>query len=186
MTLHSGTLIIRGERATQPTSSGLGKQFTSPKKRRSKAKTQTFVQIPGHARKRQRLLEKLALLNRDSDDEEAVDRNVFENSTLEEDPDPPRAMTPEVQPDNASISLTPATLPSATPTMRRILPDHSTERLYSSWKTLVTTLVQGYLTYTAATTGTATQASEKTISSCAMPTCDSKVTSITALYFDQQ
>ncbi|KAH7905408.1 hypothetical protein BJ138DRAFT_1230003, partial [Hygrophoropsis aurantiaca] len=82
------------------------------------------------------------------------------------------------------VSITPAAPPSATPTTRRVLPDYSTERLYTSWKLLVPTLVQGYLTYTAATIGTAVQASEKTISSCATQTCAFKVTSITALYFD--
>ena len=49
-----------GARAALPsTSRGLGQHFTSPKKKRNPRKSQTLVSIPGQAKKRQRLRDRL-------------------------------------------------------------------------------------------------------------------------------
>ncbi|KAH7905365.1 hypothetical protein BJ138DRAFT_1138299 [Hygrophoropsis aurantiaca] len=79
---------------------------------------------------------------------------------------------------------TPNTPTCPTRTQRRILPDNSSLRLYVNWRSLIPTLVQGFLAYTSATTGKALQAPGTTLSSCKLAFCDTKITPITALFFD--
>lgn len=52
----------RTTRGAQPTSSGLGLHFVSPKKSRDVKKTQAFVNIPGVNAKHKRLLDQMATL----------------------------------------------------------------------------------------------------------------------------
>ncbi|KAH7910215.1 hypothetical protein BJ138DRAFT_134402 [Hygrophoropsis aurantiaca] len=189
--MHPIAVIIHGDRAKQPTSTGLDKQFTSPKKRRNKAKTQTYVQITGHSIKRQRLLEKLVQLEKESGDGTPTDNGFFDVSTMEEDR--PGDVTPEVQGDDVQPTQqkdiimgksTPNTPTCPTRTQRRVLPDNSSLRLYVNWRSLIPALVQGFLAYTSATTGKALQAPGTTLSSCKF--CDTKITPITALFFDRK
>ncbi|KAG6877329.1 hypothetical protein C0993_008549 [Termitomyces sp. T159_Od127] len=54
-------------RSQQPTTSGLGKQFTSPLKRRDKAKTNTYVQYMGRKQEIAKLKSKIDAMKRQAE-----------------------------------------------------------------------------------------------------------------------
>ncbi|KAG2737671.1 hypothetical protein P692DRAFT_201672633, partial [Suillus brevipes Sb2] len=67
---------------------------------------------------------------------------------------------------------------------RRIWPDRSTQTLYNSWSTLIPTLVEAQLQYSARTHGKPLEKIQKVISACSTLTCASKRTSLVCLFLD--
>ncbi|KAG2098941.1 uncharacterized protein F5147DRAFT_549033, partial [Suillus discolor] len=62
-------------------------------------------------------------------------------------------------------------------------PDLTSTRLYNSWKTLIPTLVEAQLDYTARTLGAPLERTPKVLSLCSSHTCAQKCTSLTCIFF---
>ncbi|KAG1901127.1 uncharacterized protein F5891DRAFT_911525, partial [Suillus fuscotomentosus] len=63
-------------------------------------------------------------------------------------------------------------------------PDRSTQTLYSSWSTLIPTLIRAQLQYSARTHGKPLEKIQKVISACGTLQCASKQTSLLCLFLD--
>ncbi|KAG2082068.1 uncharacterized protein F5147DRAFT_535822, partial [Suillus discolor] len=64
------------------------------------------------------------------------------------------------------------------------LPDKSAESLYSSWSTLIPTLVDAQIKYSTRTHSKPFQNPHEVISACATSQCTPKQTSLICLFFD--
>jgi hypothetical protein len=165
------------DRRQLPTSSGLGTHFSSPLKARDKRKTATFVRIPGHAKKRQRLLEKMASLLR-GDTDPAPEATIPDHVPIPDigveddwvDDGPVKVDEPEIEPVKMK---------------NRILPDDAAIRLYTSWKSLIPTLITPLLQYINVSIGQPIQFAFQVTSGCVRD-CHVKETPILCLYFDRK
>ncbi|KAG1786214.1 uncharacterized protein HD556DRAFT_1449950 [Suillus plorans] len=146
MAPHAGTC------AAQPgMSSGLGTHCSSPRKLRDKRKTQVLVEVPGQKAKQRQLLTKMASLLAGSvkpkETSPVLAEMEADTAVLEENAN--EAWEDILEPhDNCSPQ--PASQSTAS---RRTQPDLTSTRLYDSWKTLIPTLVETQLDYTARTLG---------------------------------
>ncbi|KAG2139317.1 hypothetical protein DEU56DRAFT_735682 [Suillus clintonianus] len=82
-----------------------------------------------------------------------------------------------------SSSDRPVNLESS-PHKRRILPDKSTDTLYTNWHRLIPTLVDPQLQYYARTLGQALERTQDVISACGTLSCAQKRTNLLCLFFD--
>jgi len=136
-------------RRDQPITAGLGVHFASPVKRRDKKKTNTLVEVPGHAEKRKQLEEKIAMLKRPKSDvpdllpDPPVSDDPVESLPAIEDlaaalPDDTidSAQTARVQPQPESPSK-----------KKRLQPDPTSIQLVDTWNNLLPTLVQPLLVF---------------------------------------
>jgi hypothetical protein len=134
----------------QPASYELGKVYCSPHRPRDKRKTRAIIKISENAERHESLIKKLELLKRGL----VLPTSAFDDSMNEpakEDDewvDEDMAMEPESHSDtNPSLEEQPKE------TKRRILPDSASHHLYSNWRSLIPTLVDGLLGYKARTMG---------------------------------
>jgi hypothetical protein len=180
----SGSHPIRRRRLI---SSGLGCHFVSPRKPRDKRTTQTLVEVPGAEAKRRRILAAMErLMNPDHHAlKSPLPPPLFTNSL----PDPAdnfiadddvEMSVPEPESDSSPGEALSKAL------KRRIWPDRSTQTLYNSWSTLIPTLVEAQLQYSARTHGKPLEKIQKVISACSTLTCASKRTSLVCLFLDRK
>ncbi|KIJ59342.1 hypothetical protein HYDPIDRAFT_170842 [Hydnomerulius pinastri MD-312] len=133
-----------GTRATLPsTATGLGQHFTSPSKAKDKRKSQTYVPIPGHEVKRQRLLGRLDdLLNHKTKNPQKIppaDLQGPSSSKLAPNED----KLPQATVDNAEYN---APADEDFSELNALAPAVNTAtRLFQSWKTVIPTLIDPFL-----------------------------------------
>ena len=144
----------RSERLKKPFTGGMGKVYTSPVKRRAKAKTSTIANHLGQYKKIEALEKKLALLQNPSPpckqdvltEEVSVDAHDPE---LVPDNDEP--MDLDQAPDTHPPPLTPSLpLPRKS---RGLLPGDDAHKLFDQWKKVLPQLVQSLLSYISTTLG---------------------------------
>jgi len=177
----------RPTRNAQLVSSGLGRHFVSPRKPRDKKKTQTVVNLPGADAKRRRLLAAM----------EELMTPQHQVSTSK--PPSPHVLSIDNQlPDSGGDIIThdveildlepePALKAEEAQAKRRISPDQLADSLYSSWSTLIPTLVDVQLKYSARTHGKPFQNPHEVISACTLQcTSTPKRTSLICLFFDRK
>ena len=177
-------------RSSQPSTSGLGRHFSSPKRPRDKRKTQSIVSIPGQREQHERYLAQLRdLLENKQPAQEAPSLDVqvptasehVNDMFLQAPPDDSEAMGFTV--DTSGDELQPAELPTK---KRRIQPDASTERAYTRWKSVLPNLVMPYLRYHARTLGKRLEDVPQTLSLCTHAECARKSSRILCLFFDRK
>ncbi|KAG6899356.1 hypothetical protein C0993_010997 [Termitomyces sp. T159_Od127] len=152
-------------RGQQPSTSGLGKTFSSPIKRRDKTKTTTYVQLMGHHEEIARLREKIQKLKKQAE----VD---VELPTVATEPDTGHPSVNALNALNDDTLNTPIDDPPS-PTMddllhpltgnipgpeesripRRTKPNQAAKDLYSNWTSLLTRLITPLLEYTSKSLG---------------------------------
>ena len=131
--------------ALPSTSKGLGIHFPSPHKAQNPQKTQTFMNIPGHETKRQRLLAHLDdLLQKWPADTLACNGESPSvpnaANSASESPVHNEAPLDYNFPDN--ILDPPDTTPPSVPTVTRVSSNH-----YENWKQTIPTLIAPFLDY---------------------------------------
>ncbi|KAG6894032.1 hypothetical protein C0993_012489 [Termitomyces sp. T159_Od127] len=140
-------------RAEQPTTTGLGKQFTSPIKRQDKCKTTTYVQFFGQKQEISRLKAKLEALKKQAegiidsppslaplDDKVTMSEPVTSDAAVAFDEDllpGPECVSTQ---DEERVS-------------RRTVPNQATKDLYTNWTNLLARLVTPLLEYISKTIG---------------------------------
>jgi len=156
------------------TSAGMGKHFTSPKKKRDKKKTTTFVHLPAQEIKRKFLLAKF---------------NALKVASAPEEPTPD-SVESHWQDDELVVMNSPDPVPvpesGGLKTTRRILPDTEAVRLYRSWGKLLPSLLDPFLAYTHASIAHIITPAGDLKSHCTAQTCTSKYAQIQCLYFDRK
>lgn len=173
--------LSRGRAALPSTTKGLGQHFTSPRKVKDPKKTQTYVTIPGRETKRQRLLGRLdKLLNNNRPtfpDAQTVEPQVpafSEADTFPSDADdPPNFLDDDAEND---VIVKPH---SPTPKVK------DSSRQSDSWKSVIPTIVEGYLVYLTQTLGKPMTLPSSMISRCKHD-CESKKITLVCLYFDHK
>lgn len=177
-------------RAKLPTNRLLGKQFTSPIKKRDKKKTTTLVRIPGQAGRIRALEAKIARLKQaaaqvlipataDGSHHDTID--VADDNTGLND-------TATVPSEDMEVDAVPSDPERATPDKRprRVLPDTEAYRLYRNWSKLLPTLIDSFLAYTTTSTGRIVTPQVADIySSCQRGCAATKTVTIQCLYFDR-
>ncbi|KAG0706003.1 hypothetical protein DFH29DRAFT_980719 [Suillus ampliporus] len=163
-------------RRSQLVLSGLGRHFISPRKPRNKRTTQTLVEVPGAEAKRRRILA-------------AMEQLMNPDRHASKSPLPPPLSVTNALPDPADNFITDDDVEIPGETLlkdlkRRIWPDRSTQTLYSSWSTLIPTLVEAQLQYSVQTHGKPLEKIQKVISACGTLQCASKRTSLVCLFLD--
>ncbi|RDB29776.1 hypothetical protein Hypma_013855 [Hypsizygus marmoreus] len=187
-----------GARREQPCTGGLGRQFTTPPKRRDPKKTQDKVIPGGHIDKRRRLEESLAALKAkarkptvaESDaspvialPEATLNDPFFSGANLATQDDggmelnQENATSPQITEDRDDIS--------ESPNKRRTVPDQNAYTLYDRWSQVLPDLVEPLLTYIARTSGKRLESTpNKLRSHCRQASCKVQVSHITCLHFD--
>ena len=180
-----------GTRQAQPVMHGLGKHFESPRHSRDKTRTNRIINVPGQASKHCYTLVRLAQLQSMTTadtsescghepystdipwESEAIDNFVMDEEYAPSDTDH------NIQDREPDISET-----QPTTSNQHIIPDPPAERLYSSWKSLIPTLVLPFLNYTSRMQGKPLPPFSSYISLCKQNNCEWKVTKIPCLLFD--
>lgn len=186
-------------RRAQPSTAGLGLQFSSPKRPRDKRQTQRLIAVPGQSAEREKLLRRLQALRNgtstiDSDTAPPDTTTDFEGDTgtapepdgsmlfdLDFDPCVPH---PHLGDDNVVREPHPDLEVPPSKHMRRTNPDATAERFYYQWKSLLPRLVTPYADYYSCTLGKPLGPLPHMMSLCTWPTCDHKKTGIMCLLFD--
>jgi hypothetical protein len=179
-------------RGAQPTSTGLGHHFVSPKKSRDKKKTQTTVQIPGAASKHSEILARISeLMKPQAQDPEASSFSSTllpqNNAMVVSEADDTISHNYDIE-DLTTVDEGPSHIADVMheDTTRRLLPDKLADNLYRSWKALIPTLVDPQLKYTTRTHGQPLLEVCPVISSCTYYGCAQKRSSIVCLFFDRK
>jgi hypothetical protein len=178
-------------RSSQPSTSGLGRHFSSPKRPRDKRKTQSLVSIPGQREQHEQYLAQLRdLLENKQPAQEAPSLNVQVPTASEHVNDMLSLQAPPDDPEEIAFTVytsgdepQPAELPTK---KRRIQPDASTERAYTRWKSVLPNLVTPYLRYHAHTLGKRLEDIPQTLSLCTHAECARKSSRILCLLFDRK
>ena len=178
-----------GARGAQTVTKGLGQHFNSLKRPRDKAKTQTLVPVSLLDIKRHRLLSRLdELESKPSESLEPPedippDRILDDNIDIDGDAPYFDPMDPDYVPsdnEDSSTHFVPledgvdvlSDVPDNRNTSkRRILPDPPAQRLYTSWKRIIPTLVTSYQHYTSRTLAKPLTTPPTTLSLCNQATC---------------
>lgn len=180
-------------RSSQPSTSGLGRQFSSPKRPRDKRKTQTIVSIPGQPELHEKYLAQLKdlLENKrpvektpslaDIPSNQDISTEHENNTSLQAPPDDFEVIdfTVESNADEPQLVEPPAK-------KRRTQPDISTDRAYARWKTVLPQLVAQYLRYHARTLGKRLEGIPQALSLCTRDACAQKSSRILCLFFDRK
>lgn len=188
---------------------GLGQHFESPRRPRNKSKTQVFVPVSLLDIKRRRLLARLRELESKpsemlqdqaypSHDEIMDDEIEIDDDGAYYDPMDPDYI-PSDKEDSRSSHHTPmeedlsivldSEAPDekrSNPGNRRILPDPPAKRLYTSWKTLISSLVLPYQHYTSRTSAKPLSKPPASISLCEQAACVRKFSKLLCLFFDRK
>jgi hypothetical protein len=178
----------RPTRNAQLVSSGLGRHFVSPRKPRDKKKTQTVVNLPGADAKRRRILTAMEeLMNPQHQASTSMPPNPYSLPIANQPPDSGDDMIIyDVEMLDLPVEPEPALKPEEAQAKRRISPDKSADSLYSSWSTLIPTLVDAQIKYSARTHGKPFQNPHEVISACATLRCTPKRMSLICLFFDRK
>ncbi|PPQ96642.1 hypothetical protein CVT26_010666, partial [Gymnopilus dilepis] len=192
-------MVISRERGKQPaTRSGLGNNFQSPKKKRSSyyKTSRTAWKILNPEGEKQKLMAQMADL---------YVEKVVDPANRRKPPSThgPAASSVEIIPTNVNnpfseeyledvdsdseISLKPLVCPAVNASSRRVIPDQSEHNLYSSWNSLLPTLVDDILSYTSATVGLPGRVVGSSLSSdcrVAAQDCKTKSTQVLCLYLN--
>jgi hypothetical protein len=170
-------------RNSQIVSSGLGRHFVSPQKVRDKKKTQTLIELPGAQAKRRRLL---AVMEDLMNPEHQASKSPAPPAArvIDEPPDPGDDCVMDDVKEFVSEEGTDFTGGQAK--SKRRIPDNSINTLYSSWSSLIPTLVEPQVKYYARTRGQPLERTHEVISACATLKCESKRTTLICLYFDRK
>ena len=184
-----------GTRRAQPVMHGLGRHFESPRHSRDKTRTNTIVNIPRQVSKRCYALARLAQLQSTTKSTgstpEACDHESYSTDFPWENGDADDFVMDEEYIQNDADHIMQDGEPDISetqPTMsnRRIIPDPSAERLYSSWKSVIPTLISPFLNYVSRTLGKPLPPFLPHISLCKQNICERKVTKILCLLFDRE
>ncbi|KAG5351442.1 hypothetical protein C0989_006403 [Termitomyces sp. Mn162] len=132
-------------RAEQPTTTGLGKQFTSPIKRQDRRKTSTYVQFFGHKQEISRLKAKLESLKKQA--EGGIVDPLPSLSPLDD-----KFTMSEPATSEATVALDEDVLPGPVSVTtqdegrvpRRTVPNQAAKDLYTNWTNLLARLVTPY------------------------------------------
>ena len=167
------------------TTRGLGRHFTSPRKLQDKKKSWITMPVPGHASKRQKLLDELHnLLVTSSEPKKPASSTVM-------------AASPILQPDGL-LEVPPMELEdllvmsdgegvSHGTTMQHISTTRPTARSISvcaGWKALIPTIIDPFLKYTAAMLRQPLAAVGSRLSSCTSSCQEQKLNAVLCLFFD--
>jgi hypothetical protein len=180
----------RNTRKAQIVSSGLGQHFVSPRKARDKRKTQTLVEFPGAELRRRRLLAQMQRLMDPTLPNSGYSPGIALGSTSggvanANTPNELEFAGTDFEMLEESSSDRPVNLESS-PHKRRILPDKSTDTLYTNWHRLIPTLVDPQLQYYARTLGQALERTQDVISACGTLSCAQKRTNLLCLFFNSK
>ena len=183
-----------GSRRAQPVTHGLGRHFESPRRSRDKTRTNATVNIPGQASKRRYALARLAQLqsatastgtpgtcDHESSSTDIPWENQDDDDFVKVEEYVPKDTDHIMQDGELDIDETQPTMSN-----RRVVPDPSAERLYSSWKSLIPTLISPFLNYTSRTLGKPLPPFSPHISLCKQNNCERKATKILCLLFDRE
>jgi len=171
-------------RSRQRTAPGFGEHFVSPKKVRDPKKTTTQSVVPGQAAKHQKLLAKLKALQNPIEPP-PEDTHLIQSQDVDPYPSDPDSGTGQ-QPDInlASLDQVEDGQPYTT-NQRRLVPDATAFRLYSSWNGLIRSLVRPFLEYLTVSAASVHPPTGDIHSTCRTTACAFKTTNITALFFDR-
>lgn len=179
-------------RGSQPYTSGLGMVFSSPKKRRDKKKSTTFVTPIGSDMRKRHLLAKIERLKANQVEEPGT-VDVLEEGPLGEDSFMSQDTTFNILSDNyqessawvddeACVSQL-----ETTPKSRRLLPNTTADELYARWMAVLPRLVPLLTSYTIRTMGVPLEPITNIQASCMNPqTCVRKNTKILCLFVDRK
>ena len=188
-------------RGQQPYTSGLGKVFTSPTKRRNKHKSTTLVAPIGLNMRQKRLLDDIRRLK-------ALPANTGAHACSESDTvlegQPPKGDPESFNHSLEPICAAPLDFESSDPGMvdatvsldptlftksRRTLPDATAHELYNRWMTRLPTLVLSLSVYVTRTTGVHLEPVTELKSTCLKDQrdmCHWKSSNILCLFFDRK
>jgi len=166
----------------------MGRHFTSPRKARDKKKSRTTVSVPGHASKRQKLLDELGdlLTAQPSGLKPSLNSGVEAASPIHRPEELPEALQMEPEDmlftfddEDKSCDATEERVRTACPTTRSI-------SMCAGWKSLIPTIVDPFLKYSAAALGQPLVALGSRISSCTSNCQEQKLTTVLCLFFDRK
>ncbi|KAH0826481.1 hypothetical protein J3R83DRAFT_5484 [Lanmaoa asiatica] len=189
-----------GARRAQPSTSGLGRHFASPKRPRDKNKTCRLVSIPGQSARHQRNLARLEeLLNMNRPGSQQLERLDTSSqpavSTTQMQDDVNFLMHEMDESDHLSrydhaqepLDTDKFQPPCQTSTgTSRYTQAERAQRLYAKWKELLPLLVVPYVQYTARTLGKPLEVFNNHISFCQSADCEPKQSRILCLMFDRE
>lgn len=180
-------------RGQQPYTSGLGKVFTTPTKRRNKHKSTTLVAPIGLNIRQKRLMDDIQRLKTLSASTalKSCSDATLEKSPSKDDPDSLDALDLSLEPTcgvpfnfdgrdiDAPVSLDPK--------IRRTLPDATAHELYDRWIARLPSLVSSLSLYVTRTTGVHLEPITSLKSTCmkGQLTCHRKTSTIMCLFFDR-
>jgi len=155
---------------------GMGQQFSSPKKRRDKRKTQINVTIPGQSAKRQRLLQQL--------------NNLFDHNSSS--PPPSGTNSPPLEENVVDTLDGTQTIqhPADEPTLEDVASNYSAPsmavgQLYDSWMAVIPTIIEPFLQYLTETIRKPLTNHDNLLFGChGTGICEPKHSSLLCLYFD--
>ena len=166
----------------------MGWHFTSPRKARDKKKSRTTVSVPGHASKRQKLLDELGnlLTAQPSGLKPSLNSGVEAASPIHRPEELPEALQMEPEDmlftfddEDKSCDATEERVRTACPTTRSI-------SMCAGWKSLIPTIIDPFLKYSAAALGQPLVALGSRISSCTSNCQEQKLTTVLCLFFDRK
>ena len=176
---HSSQIIV---------TKGLGKHFTSPRKPRDKKKRCMAIPVPGNGSKQQKLLDELKdLLAPQPLDPKPPSITVdWAGSPIHELEDPLDALPMEL--DDASFTIDSEDESCSVPTERVhiICPTARSISMSAGWNTLIPTLIDPFLKYTAAMLSQPLLTLSSQLSSCTSGCQEQKSMAILCLFFDRK
>ena len=193
-----------GTQSAQMATKGLGQHFSSPKCPRDKNKTNTLVPVSILNIKCRCLLACLnELESKPSKSLEACEeippnRILDNNIDIDDDAQYLDPMDTDYVPtDNEDSGSLPVPLEddinvlsdgpdNGNASERRVLPDLPAQRLYTSWKRIIPTLVTSYQHYTSRTLAKPLSAPPTTLFLCNQATCSRKTSKLLCLFFDRK
>jgi hypothetical protein len=174
-------------RADQPYTAGLGQVFTTPKKRRDKKKSTTFVAPIRFDILQKHLLEQIQRLKGRPNVEPTI--QVHDCSPVQADMEveaSEEVVLEVVEDDDGSPAWVDEDTTS-TPRRRRIVPDATAHELYARWMAALPHLVPCLISYTTRTIGVPLEPITDIQCSCQnFEKCVRKSTSILCLFIDRK
>ena len=173
---------------------GLERHFESLRHSRDKTRSNTTVNIPGQASKRRYALARLTQLQSataSTGTPETCDHESYSTDFPWENEDIDDFMKDAEYVSNDTDHIMQdgeLDIDETQPTMsnRRVIPNPSAERLYSSWKSLILTFISPFLNYVSRTLGKPLPLFSPHISLCKQNNCERKATKILCLLFDRE
>ena len=174
-------------RSSQPiTTKGMGWHFTSPRKARDKKKSRITAAVPGHASKRQKLLDELGdlLSTQPSELMPSLNSGGEAASAAPRTEELPEALPMESEEilftfddEDMSCGATEQCDRTSCPTSRSIA-------VCAGWQALIPAIIDPFLQYTAAALGQPLVALGSQLSSCTSNCQEQKLTTVVCLFFD--